>query len=68
MLSTITVLSAKDIQFLQPHRSSSWAKRQYQAVKDAFDSRIVSIKHLADFWGVSGDEIITQLRPRFGLN
>lgn len=67
MLSTITILSAKDIHFLQSYRSLSWAERQYQAVKDAFNSRIVAVKHLADFWCVEPEDIITQLQPRFGI-
>lgn len=67
MLTNITALSAKDIHFLQPYKSMKWAERQMKAAKDAIDSRILTVQHLADYWGLDGEELITQLRPRFGL-
>lgn len=68
MLSTITFLSAKDIQFLQPYRSLKWAELQLRKAKAIVRTRHLTIGHLADFWGVEPEDLITQLKPRFGVN
>ena len=67
MLTPVTALSAKDINFLQPSKSLSWAQRQFQAIKEACNTPIVAVKHLAAYWSLPESDIITQLGPRFSL-
>lgn len=67
MISNLTHLSAKEVQTLQPHRSIKWCENQLRQAKAALKSKIVLVKHLADFWCVDEEDIITQLRPRFSV-
>ena len=67
MLTPITHLNAKDVLFLQPHRSKRWAERQLEAAKLAAKSGVALLRHLAEFWGLEDEDLITQLRPRFAL-
>jgi hypothetical protein len=65
MLTPVTAISAKDIHALQPAKSKSWAQRQYQAIKDAYSSSIVAVRHLAEFWSLPEADIMSQLSSRF---
>lgn len=67
MISNLTHVSAKDLQYLQPHRSIKWCETQLRKAKSALGSTVVLVQHLADFWKVDEQDIITQLRPRFSL-
>jgi hypothetical protein len=65
MVSNLTHLSAKEVQALQPHRSIKWCEKQLRLAKQAINSKIVLVKHLAEFWCVDEADIITGLRARF---
>jgi hypothetical protein len=67
MVSNLTHLSAKEVQELQPHRSIKWCEKQLRDAKAALKSKVVLVKHLAEFWCVDEEDIITQLRPRFAV-
>ena len=64
MVTPLTLLTSKDVHYLQPLKSLSWAERQVRAVKDAFGSNGVTVKRLAEFWGVSDSDIIQHLSNR----
>jgi hypothetical protein len=67
MLTSLTHLSAKDVHYLQPHRSRRWAERQLEAARLAASSGVALLRHLASFWGLEDEDLITQLRPRFSM-
>ena len=67
MLTNITALSAKDLHHLQPAKSLSWAKRQFQSIKDSCKSSIVCAKHIAEYWSLPEGDILANLRGRYVL-
>lgn len=62
VFNSLTRITSKDVNRLQPTSSLRWCQRQLQSVRDAYGIDLVLVKHLASFWQVSESEIITALR------
>jgi hypothetical protein len=60
MITPFSTITAQIIQTLEGC-SSSTSYRRLQEVKEHFNITVVRVKHLADFWLASSEDIIAQL-------